>query len=115
QYRGRRCREIIKLKPTPANLRRAEGHRAAILLAIENGTFDYASTFPDSPNAARFAILPGQTETVEKYLTGWLASQKKQIKASSYDGYRKIVDNLLIPEFGPVMLASWKRKDVKEW
>src|SRR5690606_17343241 len=69
QYRGRRCREKSRLKPTPANPKRAERHRAAILVAIEAGTFDYAATIPDSPTAARFADLPGQVLTTEQYLT----------------------------------------------
>ncbi len=50
-YQGKRCRERIKLKPTPANLKRAERHREAILDAIERGTFDYATTFPNSKQA----------------------------------------------------------------
>ena len=55
RFRGERCRERLKLEPTPANLKRAAQHRAAILHAIELGEFDYATTFPGSKNAARFA------------------------------------------------------------
>ena len=62
-YRGKRCRERIKLKPTAANLRAAANHRGAILDAIAKGTFDYATTFPDSPRAALFASTPGQAIT----------------------------------------------------
>ena len=43
-----RCKERIKRKPTPANLKEVSNHRGAILNAIRNGTFDYATTFPDS-------------------------------------------------------------------
>ena len=56
-FRGRRCRERIKLQPSPANLKRAEIHRAAILDAIERGTFDYATTFPDSLRIGKIARL----------------------------------------------------------
>lgn len=115
QYRGRRCRENIKLKPTAANLKRAERHRAAILIAIEAGTFDYAATFPDSPNAAKFADLPGQVTTTETYLSDWLEGQKKHLKASTFDGYRKIVNFQLIPQLGEMTLASIKRRDIKDW
>lgn len=115
QYQGERCREKITLKPTPANLKRAEQHRAAVLHAISIGAFDYAATFPNSKNAARFATAPGQVETVEEYFTRWLKGQPSQIKASTYDGYRKVVDNLVIPRFGELMLANWKRRDVKDW
>lgn len=115
QYRGERCREKIALKPTPANLKRATQFRAAVLHSISIGTFDYATTFPSSKRAKKFAVVPGQAETVEKTLSDWLAKQKKQLKASTYDGYRKVVENLVIPEFGAKMLADWSRKDVKDW
>ncbi|WP_414553570.1 hypothetical protein, partial [Anabaena sp. CCY 0017] len=29
--------------------------------------------------------------------------------------YRKVVDNLLIPRFGSIMLSDWKRKDFRDW
>ncbi|CUK13206.1 site-specific tyrosine recombinase XerC [Achromobacter xylosoxidans] len=115
QYQGQRCRERVPLKPTTANLRRAEQHRAAILDAIIRGVFDYAATFPGSANAKRFAKIPGQVKTVEEYLEAWLARKKKHLKLSTWDGYRKVVSNLLIPKFGSTMLADWKRKDFREW
>ena len=52
RYRGVRCRERIKRKPTSANVKAAARYREAILDAIERGTFDYAYTFPDSPRAS---------------------------------------------------------------
>lgn len=110
QYQGQRCRERIPLKPTPANLKRAEGHRAAILEAIVRGSFDYAATFPGSANAKKFAALPGQVQTVEEYLEAWLTSKKQHTKLSTWDGYRKIVNNLLIPKFGDMVLVELQRK-----
>lgn len=113
-YRGVRCRERVPLKPTTANLRRAEQHRAAILHAITNGSFDYAATFPDSSRARMFARQPGDVKTVDSYLETWLASQRKHLKASTFNGYRKIVEHQLIPWFGEKMLSDIKRKDVRE-
>jgi len=115
QYQGRRCRERVQLKPTPANLKRVEQHRAAILDAIIRGVFDYAATFPNSARAKEFATVPGQVESVEDFLERWLKRKERHLKKSSWDGYRKIVDHLLIPRFGRKMLADWKRKDFREW
>lgn len=115
QYRGQRCREKIKLKPTPANLTRAERHRAAILLAIENGTFDYAATFPDSPNAKRFAAIPGKALTAEAYLSDWIPRQRLRLKASTFREYEKTINNQIIPHFGKMMLADIGRKEVRQW
>ena len=114
-YRGERCREKIKLKPTAANLKRAEWHRAAILEAIDNGTFDYAVTFPESQKAQKFTLNPGASVTISDYLSNWLKDKKKTVKASTYEGYEKIVNNQLIPEFGDYHLTEIGRAQVKQW
>lgn len=115
QYKDQRCREIVALKPTPANLKRAEQFRAAVIHSISLGTFDYSVTFPKSKHAAKFSDGRVTVDTVEQYLTKWLASKKKTLKASSYDGYRKVVDGMIIPEFDKTLLVAWKRRDVKAW
>jgi len=113
QFRGQRCREKIPLKPTAANLNRAEQHRAAILHSIAAGTFDYAATFPGSPNAQKFADSQGQITTAETYLTAWLAEQKKHLKASTHEGYSKIVNNVLLPALGNLLLSDITRRKVR--
>lgn len=114
-YRGIVCRERIKLQPTPANLKRAEQHRSAILDAIERGTFNYAITFPDSPRRFLFAEQKGEGYLLETYLESWLPRQKAHLKASTWDNYRKIVEHTLIPEFGRNRLTEIKRPIIREW
>jgi len=92
-YRGVRCRERIKRKPTPANLKAASRHREAILDAIARGTFDYNVTFPDSPRAILFALLPGRAITVKEYLDGWLKQVSDQLKTSTWN-------DLWVPKIG---------------
>ncbi|WP_241049241.1 site-specific integrase [Achromobacter xylosoxidans] len=113
QYKRRRCCERIPLKPTPANLQRAEQHRAAILHAISTGVFDYAATFPNSACAGTYANTPGQILSVEKYLDGWLDARKPTLKSSTYQG--SIVLGLLIPKFGKEMLGDLKWPAIKSW
>ncbi|MBO9483572.1 DUF3596 domain-containing protein [Salinisphaera sp. G21_0] len=74
-YKGKRCRERLRLKPTPANMKRAARHRAAIMDAIDKGTFDYAETFPESPRAKEFARMPGDA-FARGYLSNWLNDKK---------------------------------------
>lgn len=111
-YKGKRCRERLTLKPTPANLKKAAQHRAAILNAIDSGTFDYSYTFPESKNAQKFA--PSQY-TVRSYMTEWLANKKPTIKASTYNDYKKIIENLVVPQFGSKLLTCLSRNDVRTW
>lgn len=113
-YAGRRCRERIKLEPTPANLKRASLHRAAVLDAIERGTFNYAVTFPNSKNAARFAPRDTAADMpLAGYLERWIDSKAQTIKASTSEGYRKAIKGVLVPKLGDIALADLKRGDVR--
>jgi integrase len=48
RWKGQRCRERIRLKPTPANLKYAARLKATIEHEIATGSFDYAKHFPES-------------------------------------------------------------------
>ena len=114
-YQGKRCREKIKLKPTPANLKRAERHRAAVLDAIEKGTFDYATTFPNSKNGATFSDQPGAAITVERFLSDWWRTEGKELKASTRAVDKRILFNQIIPEFGNLALIDLKWYLIRDW
>lgn len=110
-YQGVRCRERLKLEPTPANLKKAARHRAAVIDSIEAGTFDYQVTFPRSKNARKF--LRG--DRLDHYLRHWLAAKQPTLKASTYRDYRKTIEGQLIPQFGHLLLAELRRGHVRDW
>ncbi len=112
-FRGVHCRERIKLKPTTANMKRAELHRAAILHAIAVGTFDYSVTFPNSPRRFLFSDAKGDGYYIEDWLQTWLDRKKPFIKTSTWDGYRKVVYNVLIPEIGRIYLSELRRSHIR--
>lgn len=114
-YHGVRCKERLKLKPTPANLKRAERHRAAVLDAIERGTFDYAVTFPGSRRVAQFSHEPGANMLVRDYLDRWLKEIRPNIKASTFTIYRRIVNNQIMSKFGDLALTQISWLDVRNW
>lgn len=111
-YQGIRCRERIKLQPSPANLKRAERHREAILHAIYEGTFDYAVTFPGSKNLKKFAS--NKDLTTGEWLDLWLGRKEKHIKASTFNGYRKVLTQLK-DGFGTIRLSELSRPHIKSW
>jgi integrase len=115
RYKGVRCRETFKLKPTAVNLKRVEQHRAAILFAIEQGTFDYRTTFPDSSRGLQFSEFKGEGYLLKVYLTTWLEGKERYLHSSTYDDYGKTVNNTLIPAFGHLTLAELRRLHVKDW
>jgi integrase len=114
-YKGVECRERIRLPPTKPNLKQAELIRSEVLLAIARGTFSYAIAFPGSPRAAKFADAKAQSQLVSDYLETWLKRQKKLLKASTVDGYRKIIDYHLIPKFGKKKLDELTRTEFRAW
>ncbi|RDU99169.1 Arm DNA-binding domain-containing protein [Trinickia dinghuensis] len=114
-YKGVRCRERVKARPCAANTKDLTKFRQRLLAEIEIGTFDYATTFPNSKNLARFAGQPGDVQLVGDYLERWLDVKKTQIAASTYRDYYGIVFRLLIPRFGKLRLSELKRPHFKEW
>lgn len=112
QFNGIQCRERIKLKPTSVNLTRAENHRRAIIEAIENGTFDYSVTFPDSKNIVR--VKEPDPLTLGQYLDDWLIRRKKQIKTSTFVGYSKIIKSVN-QQIGNIPIKDFRRKHAAEF
>lgn len=112
-YQGEQCRERIPIEPSPANLKRAEKHKAAIELAIYEGTFDYAATFPKSKRAMRMGYQTGQIP-LKQWFEQWLERKEKYLKASTIDGYRKIISGVLSPRLGHVPLVTLTRKMVRD-
>lgn len=116
QYRGQRCRERLPLEPTPANLRRAAQHRAAILEAIRGGYFDYATTFPDSRRRPQEAPQePQDSPTLGSYLLGWLEGARARLKGSTVRAFAKDVRAVASDDLGTIGLGKLAVRDVKAW
>lgn len=114
-YQGQRCKERLLWKPTEANLKKARERRQRIIYAIADGVFDYAKEFPDSKRVRQFAKHEGDVLTVKEYLTDWLEGHGLKIKTSTAEGYRKAVNNQLIPAFGTKNLTDLKAGDFETW
>jgi len=112
-FHGERCRERVKLKPCATNRRIVEKHRADIIYAIENGTFDYSVTFPKSKRAAKLRV-ENEVLSIGALLDKWLDSKERHIKASTYNGYRKAIGVLKVA-FGEMAASDIKKRDLREW
>ena len=82
--------------------------RSIILPALYSQEFDAPET-----SDTKFADQVGDVQTIEAFLDKWLDRQKKHLKASTYNGYRKIVVGQLIPWFGTIKLSALRKKDVR--
>lgn len=113
QYEGERCRERIKCKPTPANLRKLALFRDEIIDAIGAGTFDYQSSFP---NSKRFKVKQplSDDKTIGHWLKILLDRSEKTLKASTYATLATTCKTLAEP-FGKMRLDEIKRRHVREY
>jgi len=114
-YRGVQCRETVDLPPTKPNLLYAQRLRAEIQSKIERGTFRYDEYFPDSPKCRIFGHGPGKTQTVSELLTTYKTRSKEVLQPSTWTGYRKAIDNVLIPQFGAIQLGALNAGVLREW
>lgn len=115
QYRGARCREKLRLEPTPANLKYAQRLKATIEHEIATNTFDYAKHFPNSLRARRFAKTPGAAVTVAEQLRAWLDNKVGEVEPETWNEYEKDARRHLMPNFSDTMLADLTRQQVKTW
>ncbi|MCK4783805.1 MAG: DUF3596 domain-containing protein [Desulfobacteraceae bacterium] len=114
-YRGIRCREAIRCKPTVPNLNISAKLKARIEHEISTGDFNYSSHFPNSPRLKLFDNENKSNILIKDYLDAWLKVTKDYLAPSTFDGYRKIVNNRLIPTFGHIPLSDFKRTHAKDW
>lgn len=114
-YEGQRCRERVKLEPTPANIKRAEKHKAAIEFAIAAGTFDYAKTFPNSKRAGTLSPVPSAQMAIAKYARVWLEQNAARLRASTFKNYGVIIARLEKSPIGSVTIGDFRRRHLREW
>lgn len=114
-YRNVRCRERLKLAPTPANIKFASNLRAQIQAEIARGTFDYAAHFPDSKRARLLSKVPGAAVTIADALRQWLRGMQGQLEHTTLRDYELAIERVWIPAFGKRRLTELTRGDLKSW
>lgn len=123
RYKGVRCRERLRLEPTPRNIRYAKNLKARIEHEIQTGTFDYRAVFPSSRRCeersrsllaglnsflGRIRVSPETLEEYQEYVSlvpGWLKEKAiNQVTQRDIEAWleplnlsRKRQNNLLIP------------------
>ncbi len=110
-WNGERCKPRIKGKPTPANLLKARQFRAEVIEAIENDTFDWETTFP----GVRNPFTCKKPLKIREYLERWVDDNEKYFSSSTVNGYRKIINGHLVPQFGELYLYEIRAKHVKDF
>lgn len=87
QFRGVRCRERLRLAPTPQNLKFAARLKATVDHEIATNTFDYRKHFPDSKRAKRFTQAPGGIVLLRTALRDYCESLKGSLEPETVRDY----------------------------
>jgi len=109
RWKGQRCRERLRLKPTPANLKYATRLKATIEHEISTGTFDYAHHFPDSGRAKRSSGLRFSA-CLSTFVHGLAAS----VEPETAREYRQACD-AVIAGVGDHYLDNLTRAHFRQW
>lgn len=107
RYQGELCREAVSGDATPANIANAQRLAGTINYEIQQGTFDYARHFPNSPKV--------KTSTLDHYLDLLLDIKRNEMSASGYRGHASKVRNHIRPKWGDRQAESIEHIELTAW
>ena len=110
---GEQCRHSLKIKPTDKNIIYASNKLNSIKFDIEINKFDYEKHFPKS--RASKAIKKGAPKTIKDALLLFLENKKTTCEHSTFHGYNNCVNNILIKEFGNLLLKEINEEHIINW
>jgi len=115
QFRGIRCREVLKgWIVTNANIKKAGNLRARIVSEIQMGTFVYRKEFPDSKAALKFEPFK-RVSTFGELASVWYENHRIELSPNAARSYHTIV-KLLEKLIGiNTQLSSITNSDILKW
>jgi len=99
--------ETLRLKNTPANIKKAGELRKRIISAIKHGTFNYAEFFPDSPNAYVITI-----KSFAYYAQVWLDSPEHDWSERTRIKYKECLNLTWMPLLHGYAINQIKHSDL---
>lgn len=114
-FMGVQCREVIARPHTRSNEAYCQALRSEIVRKIETGTFIYNDYFPDSQRAAIFGHGHGRAKTLKDVLEAYRDRTKKTLEASTWNPYRRDIDNILVKKFGHLRVTQFTPADLRAW
>jgi len=114
-FMGVQCRETIARPHSKASLTYCVNLRGEILRRIEAGTFVYTEYFPDSRRASIFGHGHGKSHTIKEALEAYRDRTKATLEASTWNPYRRDIDNILVPRWGHMRLTAFSPSDLRAW
>ncbi|HHO0758293.1 TPA: DUF3596 domain-containing protein [Aeromonas hydrophila] len=115
-YQRKRCREVLNIPITKANIKHASRLREAILHDIAVGTFDYLKYFPDSKRAMNHTRAEALREiTLSELVARYLAVKDVDIGDNAKGRYRSIL-TMLAKDLDPSRrVSALRQEDLQHW
>jgi len=114
-FMGVQCRETVSRPHSKASLTYCTNLRGEILRRIEAGTFVYTEYFPDSKRASIFGHGHGKSHTIKEALEAYRDRTRATLEASTWNPYRRDIDNILVPRWGHMRLTAFTPADLRAW
>lgn len=114
RYQGIRCRELLRLEPTRANLKFAANLKARIEHEIATGTFDYAKHFPNSKRAVKADTRP-LGPLVHQVVEDYVDSLTAEIQPETLVDYREYAKVIASTGWGKMSIHELREKHVRDW
>jgi integrase len=114
-FMGVQCREVIARPHTKANLAYCTSLRSEIMGRIARSDFTYTDYFPESNRAALFGHGTGKARTLQAVLEAYRDRTKATLEASTWNPYRRDIDNVLVPRWGHMRLTQFTSADLRLW
>ncbi|MCZ4315125.1 tyrosine-type recombinase/integrase [Comamonadaceae bacterium G21597-S1] len=114
-FMGVQCREVIARPHSKSNLAYCTSLRSEILGKIARGEFIYTDYFPDSNRAALFGHGTGKARTIRLVLEAYRDRTKSTLEASTWNPYRRDIENILVPRWGHMRLTQFTSADLRLW
>ena len=135
RYQGVRCREQTALDDTEKNRRLVEGLLNRIEREIQDGSFDYAKTFPGSSKALELAgssekavasvkratprttsiDIKDRTPRLREFSDRWFMQMKPEWRPSYQETVIVTLNRYILPKFGNIRVGSITKADLLDW
>ena len=114
KYRGIRCRETLKMKPTAENLKAASAILGKIQFDIVLNKLVYSEYFPNSNKVKVFGHKQISNMTVSQALDWWWEKYKPNSERTLIR-HEVNIRLYIKPSLGDILLCELKAKHVKDW
>ncbi|KFZ30052.1 hypothetical protein IDSA_05775 [Pseudidiomarina salinarum] len=114
-FNGRRCRETVRVEPTPENLKLVKKKRDRVQMKIDFGEFDYAAEFPQSKNAYELSNDKASLLTIAAMCEQWFTQSHKTWAYSTCKANSGRLNNHILPNFGDTIVGDFRASHFRCW